>query len=85
MIGVQDLFRMGVRCATPGFVVGLLRSHPGHFHQPQTGFKITAQGRANRKQIVAFSYALRRDKLDGSDFASQGIAVPVLLSFLTLE
>jgi hypothetical protein len=38
--------RPGVRCATPGYVVGLLRSHPNNFHQTQSGFNIKAQGRA---------------------------------------
>jgi hypothetical protein len=45
--------RPGVRCATPGFVVGLLRSHPDHFHQPQRGFNIKAQGRAAHPGITA--------------------------------
>ncbi len=65
-----------MRCTTPGFIVGLLRSHPNNFHQPQTVFNIKARGRANRKQIVAFSCALRRDKLDGSATVSGRINNP---------
>jgi len=49
----------------------MLRSAPWDnstsYARTPTGFNITAHGRPNRKQIVAVSYALRRDKLDGSE------------------
>ena len=51
--------RLGVRCATTGYVVGLLRSYLNDVHQPErrpptpTGFNITAQGRAAHPGITA--------------------------------
>ncbi len=50
---VEEKCRPEVLCATSGFVVGLLRSHPDHFHQPQSGFNIKAQGRAAHPGIAA--------------------------------
>jgi hypothetical protein len=46
----------GVRCATPGFVVGLLRSQPHNAHQPQRG--LLSQPRVAKRTLGKLNHAI---------------------------